>query len=116
MYRLPTFSGLAEWQVPTSGEAKVTRIALVGSTQRVISWFERTSLVLGSALRSIVRWKCHNPGRKVGPLNDWPACALDHAEAHITATKSRNSTFFISAPIVGAAFQRGFPTNACSCP
>ena len=52
---MPSFRGFVEWQAPTSGDAKVARMAIVGATQRVISCFESKTFVYGAEVCSIVR-------------------------------------------------------------
>src|SRR4051794_4495067 len=62
-------------QLPTEGDEKVAFMATVGSTQRVISRSCNRYLVFRCATSSSVRTKCHNPFRKLGPLNPSSAVA-----------------------------------------
>src|SRR3954462_3857931 len=75
VYLLSDFSGLADTQLPTDGDANVAFMATVGSTQRVISRSCKRYLVLRCATSSRVRTKCHKPFRKLGPLNPSSAVA-----------------------------------------
>src|SRR2546421_9342479 len=77
VYLLSDFSGFAVTQLPTEGDEKVAFMATVGSTQRVISRSCKRYLVLRCATSSRVRTKCHNPFRKLGPLNPSSAVAGD---------------------------------------
>src|SRR6478735_8895749 len=77
VYLLSDFSGFDETQFPTEGDAKVAFMATVGSTQRVASRSNTRCLFFRCATKSRVRTKCHNPFRKLGPLNPSSALAWD---------------------------------------
>src|SRR3954451_24395908 len=76
VYLLSDFSGLADTQLPTDGDANVAFMATVGSTQRGISRSCQRCLVFRvAATSSSVRTKCHMPFRKLGPSNPTSALA-----------------------------------------
>src|SRR3954465_9990213 len=85
VYLLSDFSGLADTQLPTDGDANVAFMATVGSTQRVISRSCKRCLVLRcAATSSSVRTKCHMPFRKLGPSKLPSALACDASDPNVT--------------------------------
>src|SRR4051794_8727570 len=91
VYLLSDFSGLADTQLPTDGDANVAFMATVGSTQRVISRSCKRCLVLRcAATSSSVRTKCHMPLRKLGPSNPTSALACVDASGP-TLTSAMNT-------------------------
>src|SRR4051794_12214440 len=86
VYLLSDFSGLADTQLPTDGDANVAFMARVGSTQRVISRSCKRCLVLRcAATSSSVRTKCHMPFRKLGPSKLPSARACDASGPAMTS-------------------------------
>src|SRR3954471_22291961 len=88
VYLLSDFSGVAVTQLPTEGDEKVAFMATVGSTQRVISRSCNRYLVFRSATSSSVRTKCHNPFRKLGPLNSSAVTGDEPVPTMINAIKT----------------------------
>src|SRR4249920_1773184 len=80
MYRLLTFSGFEEWQFPTGADANVAFMAMVGSTQRVISRSSSFWRLFEWVTISSVRTNFHNPFRKVGPPKPSSAKACDDSK------------------------------------
>src|SRR3954453_17235823 len=101
VYLLSDFSGLADTQLPTDGDANVAFMATVGSTQRVISRSCKRCLVLRcAATSSSVRTKCHMPFRKLGPSNPPSALAWDASDPTmaraIKTPKARGECFEVT--------------------